>query len=185
MPAPSTRSGLGRRDPRRGGAARAAFTMVEVVATMMLAVVLGVVVTGGFLMSQRMAAANRIRTQARVILQRNIDLALSLPFTSVNIPACLALTPESGDPDQDPPKVPFNDPSLPAPPSGREGEVPLLRHPDGSVSVAGTLLRTVQLQTDPNPAGAVIHRVTFTLSYDYLGRSQEISLTTLRARDDH
>jgi len=183
MPAPCSNSGSfprlttgGRRFALRGRQRENGFTLLEVVAAMIVAVVLGVIVTGGFLMSQKMAASGRIRTQARVILQRNIDLALSIPFTGVSTPPSLELTV-----GQSLPGVPFNDPTLPPP--SQVGQVPLLvSSNDGAPLVTGTLWRHCE-ELD-NPDKAVIHRITFTVRYDYLGSAQEISLTTLRSRDD-
>lgn len=114
----------------------------------------------------RKAAVMRTMNNALAILQRNIDTALGVPFTTSGaVPAILAIG--SGPYDDD------GDGDL---------NVPVVVARNGtSRVVTGTLTRTVT--AEPNPVGADIRRVTFTLNWAYRGRPYTASMTTLRTND--
>ena len=146
---------------------RLAFTLAEVVIAMMIAVLIGSGVVGSLLTSERFSARMRLLTNARVILQRNIDTALGVSFTTTATPDILAITPASG--------VVFNDNG-----SAQE-QIAVLR--SGTIAmVTGTVTRIVT--AEPNPDNADIRRVTFRIDYSYLSRLSSFSMTTIRARDD-
>lgn len=157
---------------------------------MVIASVLGVIAVGGLLMVQKSSAANRVRTQARVILQRNINTALNIPFTSTAVPSILALTTDSGgstspeNPNIPPPGVRFHEQGIMVGGTQTPALTPILQTPDGEVLLSGTLWRSVKPLTSPNPSGATIRRVTFSITYNIQGREQRLSLTTLRSQDD-
>lgn len=134
-----------------------------------LAIVLSAVI-GGLLVVNRNATANRTMTAARLIVERNIERALSVSYDLANIPSILATTSPSG--------VVWDDDG------GGDNQVEILvQNASGTTShLKGTLRRIVRMETTPN--GAPVRRVTFRLNYDYLGRPFETEMTTLRAVDD-
>ena len=144
-----------------------AFTLAEVIVAMMVAVLIGSGVVASLLTSDRFSARMRVLTNARVILQRNIDTALGVSFTTTSTPDILAITPASG--------VVFNDNG-----SAQEN-IAVLRN--GTIAmVTGTVTRIVT--AEPNPDNADIRRVTFRIDYTYLSRLSSFEMSTIRARDD-
>ncbi len=150
---------------------QAGFSFMEVIAAMTVAVLLGVVVIGGLITAQRYAAATRLSTNARLLLQRHLDTALNVKFTSASTPSILELT------------------------SGEKGEIyteleqsidgvtiPIAMDNHGGAFVSGTLWRKVV--SEPNPVNADIRRVTFTIEYHFQGRDHSLSLSSIRSRDD-
>lgn len=121
------------------------------------------------LVSNRIAATNRIRTAARAIVQRNIDTALTVRFDSTATPGILALT-SGTDYDDD----------------GSDNGVDILTLKDTAGAtlpvVKGTLQRTVTAVS--NPQGADIRRVEFSLSYLFQGKPTTVSMSTVRTIDD-
>ncbi len=126
----------------------------------------------------RDAAATRMLTNARAIVQRNIDTALSVTYTSdlsTPIPAILALTPSQGSVWDDD--------------SGAPNMVDVaLQGSSGAQLVQGALTRIV---TEVDPVDAVdkidqakIRKITFQLNYTYRGKPFTYSLSTMRAIDD-
>jgi hypothetical protein len=113
------------------------------------------------------AVSTRIATNAREIVQRNIEAAMGPPFTSSNVPPILAITNSIGaywDDD-----------------GGGDNRETIYMSRDGTVKVTGTLLRTVRSET--NDVSADIRRVTFHLDYSMYGRPMSYEMTTLRAVD--
>lgn len=144
------------------------FALIEV---MMGAVLIGLVAVGsvqGLGRMNRNASSNRVITNARAIVQRNIDNALSVTATSSSIPAILALTSASG--------VVYDDDA------GAANIVSVVLQGSSSVQlVQGTLTRIVTAVT--NPASADIRQITFRLDYFYQGRPYSYSLNSMRAID--
>jgi len=117
----------------------------------------------------RTAATNRIITNARAVLQRNIDTALSVTCPKDSIPAILAITPASGQVYDDD--------------AGVANLVTVAQRGSSSVDLAtGTLTRIVTAVV--NADGSDIRQITFRLDYTYRGRPHSQSLTSLRAIDD-
>jgi hypothetical protein len=140
--------------------------------TMVAAAVLGIVVVGtshALLTANRIAAASRVLTGARAVLQRNIDTALASTFTQATEPAILAITPATG--------VPYDDDG------GFDNTIQIAVQDNGTAIVAsGTLTRTVVAIA--NADNADIRQITFQLQYNYRGRPVSIAMSTIRSRDD-
>lgn len=111
------------------------------------------------------AVSTRIMTNAREIVQRNIEGAVGAPFTSTSIPPILA-TASGAVWDDD---------------GGGDNLETIYTSRDGTAKITGTLLRTVQ--TEANAVGADIRRVTFHLDYSIFGRPMSYEMTTIRAMD--
>ena len=140
--------------------------------SMVAAAVLAIVVVGtshALLTANRIAAASRVLTGARAVLQRNIDTALVSTFTQSTEPAILVPTlagPETYDDD-----------------GGFDSTIQIAVQDNGTAVVAsGTLTRSVVAIT--NADNADIRQITFRLQYTYRGRPVSISMSTIRSRDD-
>jgi prepilin-type N-terminal cleavage/methylation domain-containing protein len=145
------------------------FTLAEVVATTAAVAILGATTMIGLLNAQKHAAATRVMNSARVVVQRNIDTALGVKFSSVDIPKILQITGSNGEV--------YNDTS-----PTFTGKVPIVVTSGSNTMVEGTLTRTVLSHT--NSAYAVVRRITFKIDYTYQNRPFTYSITTLRAQDD-
>ena len=116
-----------------------------------------------------MAAASRVLTGARAVIQRNIDNALTVTFSQASQPAILAITPSSGTVWDDD--------------GGFDKIIQIAVQDNGTAVVAaGVLTRTVTAVA--NSDSADIRQTTFRLDYTYRGRAQTISMTTMRSIDD-
>ncbi|MEK0449587.1 MAG: hypothetical protein RL088_1855 [Verrucomicrobiota bacterium] len=144
-----------------------AFTLIEViVACSVIAIAFGGIMHAMILLN-RQAMLSRIQTNARVVVQRNIERALAEKFTPIQIPEILELTDSSGKP--------WND-------DGSSAPVAVVVENGGStVTIPGVLNRIVTQIANPN--GADIRRVTFSLSYPFRGRTLSYSASTIRSRD--
>ncbi len=140
--------------------------------SMVAAAVLAMVIVGtshALLIANRLAAASRVLTGARAVLQRNIDTALASTFTQSTVPAILAITAANG--------AAYDDDG------GFDNTVQISVQDNGTAVVAsGTLNRTVEAVA--NADNADIRKVTFTVQYTYRGRPQSLSMSTIRSRDD-
>ena len=144
------------------------FSLVQALIGMAVIVIAGMASVEALILTNQRAASMRTANNARAIVQRNIDVALGVPFTTTNVPAVLATTVSGGvqyDEDGD------GDPTV---------KVVVTRNGTGSV-VTGQLYRTVV--AEGNPASADIRRVTFRLNYTYRSRPYSVSMTTLRTND--
>ncbi|MCE9610729.1 MAG: hypothetical protein K8R23_11095 [Chthoniobacter sp.] len=152
-----------RRELRTSG-----FALIEV---MMGAVLIGLIAVGsvqGLGRMNRNAASNRVITNARAIVQRNIDNALSVTATASSVPAILAITSASG--------VVYDDDA------GAANIVSVVLQGSSTVQlVQGTLTRIVTAVS--NPDSADIRQITFRIDYVYQGRAYSYSLTSMRAID--
>lgn len=132
--------------------------------------VLGLVATTAIatlMVLNKNAVSTRLMTNAKEIVQRNIEQAVGVPFTSSTIPTILAPTVSGG--------VPWDE-------AGGSGPVTIYTTRDGAGwAVQGTLTRTVTAEA--NTPNADIRRVKFRLSYVLFGRQMGYELTTLRAVD--
>ncbi len=135
------------------------------------AAALALVIVGAsqaLLTANRIAAASRVLTAARSVVQRNIDTALTTTFTQASTPAILAY-PANG--------VVWDDDG------GGDNTVQISVQDNNTAIVAsGVLTRTVTALS--NADNAVVLQVTFSLTYTYRGRTDTVSMTTIRARDD-
>ena len=140
--------------------------------SMIAAAILAILIVGtsqALLTANRLASASRILTGARAVLQRNIDTALASTFTQTSTPAILQITPAGG--------------SLYDDDGGFDNAIQIAVQDNGTAVVAsGTLTRTVLAIT--NADNAEIRNITFRLQYTYRGRPQDLSMSTIRSRDD-
>lgn len=114
------------------------------------------------------AVAMRTLNNARAIVQRNIDTALGVPFSTSQQPAILAITSTSG--------AVYDD-------DGGGDNLVTIAVPKSAAgtTVRGTLTRIVTAEA--NSDGADIRRVTFRLNYTIRGRAYAVEMTTLRGSD--
>ena len=133
----------------------------------------GVVVIAGIVAVQSLALLNarasamRIFNNARAVVQRNIDTAVGVPYTTAAVPAILATTTAGGSVWVD---------------DGANNLENVVYLSNGtSTLVQGTLTRTVV--AEPNSESQALLRVTFQLSYTYRKRNYSYSMKTLRAPD--
>ena len=115
----------------------------------------------------RHAAFSRMQTNARAVVQRNIDQALSEKFTLQSNPAILAITGTTGAVWDDD--------------GGGDSKVAVVQNGTGTVTSYGTLTRTVTSITNTN--GADIRSIRFALSYAYRGKTYSYAANTVRAID--
>jgi hypothetical protein len=144
---------------------------MEAVVAMALVLVTAISATHSFLVSNRIAASNRVLTSARAIMQRNLDNALSLRWDSTYTPPVLAITSAGGSV--------FDDDG------GGDNTVALLVQTNNGISTTllqGTLNRIVTAVS--NPQGADIRRVTFRITYTFQKRNYSVEMSTMRAIDD-
>ena len=147
--------------PERG------MTIVEIAMGM---AVLGIVAAGAlasFITLNKNAVRTRIMTNAKEVVQRNIETAVGLPFLSTSTPAILATTGTAGAAWDDD--------------GGGDNAITIYTSRDGTQKVTGTLLRIVR--PEPNSASADVRRVTFHLDYSIFGIPASYEMTTIRALD--
>lgn len=153
--------------------AEAGIALVEMVVGLTLLALIAVSSTQALLQANRQAAIMRTMTAARGVVQRNIDTALTVNWSSTLQPPILALTSSGG--------TPYDDDA--APESNTDNVVQIAVMENGTTkTVPGTLWRIV---TDvPNPDNAPLRKVTFRLDYTYLTRAYSVQMDTERAIDD-
>ncbi len=146
----------------------AGFTLVQVMVATAVIVIVGLASVQALVLMNRKAATMRTLNNARAVVQRNIDTAMGVPFSSALEPPILAITTASGSVYDDD--------------GGGDNlvNVALLRA-GTSAWLKGTLTRTVIAEA--NAEGVDIRRVTFSLTYTYRGRPYSFAMTTLRTFD--
>jgi len=149
------------------------FTLMEVVFGILFSLTLGAVIVTSLITSQSFAARARLLTNARAIVQRNIDAATAIAFTSGSIPTILQTTPTSG--------VVCDDDGG----SGSPVENIQVQQSGTNALVTGTLTRIVSNEPAvvTGTVSALVQRVTFRIDYTYLGNPYTYSITTLRSAD--
>ena len=134
--------------------------------------VLTMVIVGAshaLLTANRIAAASRVLTGARAVVQRNIDTALTVTFTQASQPAILAITTPTGQVYDDD--------------GGFDNTIQIAVQDNGTAVVAaGVLTRTVTAVA--NADNADIRQITFRLDFTYKGRAETMSMSTMRSIDD-
>lgn len=154
-----------------------AFALVELLVSLTLLALVATSSTLAFLHANRQAAVMRAMTAARGIVQRNIDTALTVGWTSTLEPAILTLTLPTGT---------LYDDDAP-PESTADNLVQIAVMENGTTkSIPGNLWRIV---TDVTPSAippddAQLRSVTFRLDYTYLSRPYSVQMDTERAIDD-
>ncbi len=156
--------------PQSDFLSNAGFTIVEIVISVALLAAFAVGSIEALLTLNRNASSTRIISCAREVVQRNMEAAMTVPFSSSSIPPILNVTTGTGWNET-------NDVVL------GTAAIPLIVARDGTVFSTGTLKRTVALATT-----AGFHpdtrRVTFTLSYFVNGRPKpDYTLTSMRSPD--
>jgi type II secretory pathway pseudopilin PulG len=140
-------------------------TLVEIAIGISILGVMAAAAIATLMILNKNAVATRVMTNAREIVQRNIETAVGSPFTSGNVPAILVATGGSTWDE-----------------AGGSNPVVIYTSRDGSNStVLGTLTRTVT--AEPNTPNADIRRVKFRLAYNLFGRPMSYEMTTIRAID--
>jgi hypothetical protein len=134
---------------------------------------MGIMVTAYVIASQsllfmnRAAALSRLRTNARIVVERYILQALSVPYTGTSAPGILGITPAGGAVIDDD--------------GGADGLTNIMTQDStGPVLVKGTLVKFVT--GIANTYSADIRRVTFRMNYDYAGKNYTYEITTIRAK---
>jgi type II secretory pathway pseudopilin PulG len=142
-------------------------TLVEIAIGVALLGLVATTALATLMVLNKNAVSTRLMTNAKEIVQRNIEKAVGVPFTSTGIPTILAPTVSGG--------VPWDE-------AGGSLPVTIYTSRDGTgTPVQGTLTRTVTAEA--NTPNADIRRVKFRLSYTLFGRQMGYELTTLRAVD--
>ncbi len=139
---------------------------------MVAAGVLTMVIVGAsqaLLTANRIAAASRVLTGARAVVQRNIDTTLTVTFTQNSQPAILAITPATGTVYDDD--------------GGFDNTIQIAVQDNGTMVVASGILTRI-VTAVANSDNADVRKVTFRLDYTYRGRAESISMTTMRSIDD-
>lgn len=156
---------------------RAGVAMMEVVMAMALILVVAVSVTQLFMVATKMAASNRVLTAARIVVQRNLDNALSVRWDADTTPAILVTTTATG--------AVYDDDGDNLNGEGTNKIALLISKTPSNTSYAmipATMIRTVT--TVANAQSATILKIKFTLTYTYQNRTQVIEMSTMRAIDD-
>lgn len=153
--------------PPRNRPAERGMTLVEIVIGAALLALIAATAIGSLVILNKHAVSSRIMSNAREIVQRNIEAAVGYPFTSAIEPNILKITSASGTPWDD---------------SGGTAQVTVYTSRDGTgPTLKGTLTRTVLAEA--NPPGADIRRVKFHLDYTLFNRALSYEMTTIRAMD--
>ena len=153
---------------RRHRGEAAGFTLVQVMVATAIIVIVGLASVQALVLMNRKAATMRVMNNARAVVQRNIDTAMGVPFTSTSTPAILATTTSSGSVYDDD--------------GGSDNLVNIALFRAGTTAwLKGTLTRTVVAES--NADNADIRRVTFSLSYVYRGKTYSFAMSTLRTQD--
>ena len=149
-------------------ARKTGFSLVQTVVAMGVIAISGAAGVTALVQLNNKAAAMRTLNNARAIVQRNIDTALSVSFSTTLQPAILATTSASG--------VVFDDDA------GGDNLVTIVNpKTSAGTTVKGTLTRIVSAQA--NSDGADIRRITFRINYTIRGRAYSYAMTTLRGSD--
>ena len=163
---PVARSFSGKQSALRRAAA--GFTIVQVMVAMGVIVICGIAGVQTLVLINQKAAAMRLLTNARAVVQRNIDTALCVPFSSTIQPALLAVTAPAG--------AVYDDDD------GGDNLVSIALTRAGTDAVVrGTLTRTVLAEA--NADGVDIRRCTFRLDYTFRRHAYSYEMTTLRTVD--
>ena len=81
---------------RKSRTQRAGFSIVQVMVAMGVIIICGIAGVQALVHVNQKAAAMRLMANARAVVQRNLDTALCVPFSSTIQPAILAITGAGG-----------------------------------------------------------------------------------------
>jgi type II secretory pathway pseudopilin PulG len=143
------------------------FTLIELMVATAVIIIVGIAGVQALAMMNSKAAAMRILNNARAAVQRDIDTAMGVPYTTASVPAILATTPSTGTVYVD---------------SGTGNlETVVLMSNSTTPLITGTMTRTVLAQA--NGQNQPLLSITFSLTYTYRKHNYTYSMTTLRAPD--
>jgi prepilin-type N-terminal cleavage/methylation domain-containing protein len=143
------------------------FTLIELMVATAVILIVGIAGVQALAMMNSKAAAMRILNNARAAVQRDIDTAMGVPYTTTSVPAILATTPGTGTVYVD---------------SGTGNLETVVLMSNGTTPlIQGTMTRTVVAQA--NSENQALLSITFSLTYTYRKHNYTYSMTTLRAPD--
>lgn len=156
-------------------------TLVELMIMLSIVALIGMSAMDVLLICERVSAVSRLYTNARVVVQRNLDNATGVLFTGTGTsvaPVVLQITSSSGVVCDDDAGSPLEN-------------ISVLLSGTGNILVSGTLSRKVTIlpassfASDVVTAGVppVVMQVQFQIDYDYRSRHYTFSETTLRSQD--
>lgn len=142
-------------------------TIVEIAIAMALLGLIAAAAIAALTVLNKNATSTRVMSNAREIVQRNIEAAIGSPFTSSTEPDILKTTGASGSPWDE---------------NGGSNQVTVYSSRDGTGPIVqGALTRTVTVEA--NTPSADIRRVKFRLAYTLFSRPMSYEMTTIRAMD--
>ncbi len=145
-------------------------TLLEVLIGMAIISLYATAAMPALLTMNHIAAAARIMTTAKEVVDRNVEAANAAPFTASSVPAILTVTGSSVQ------CIDY--------PSGASNPINLLPDTTGAAVVTGTLTKSVTLWSTADATDNANTRiVTFTMSYSLFRRQMTYQATTLRAPD--
>lgn len=147
--------------------ARQGFALVEIAISVALLGLVSASALVTLISLNKNAVSTRLMTTVREVVQRNIETAVGVPWTSSSTPSILAITSATGSSWDE--GISGNNP------------IPIYISRDGTSKITGTLVRIVT--SEPNTPSADIRRVTFRLNYALYGRNLSYEMTTIRAMD--
>lgn len=166
----SEESGLPSMGKARLLVATQGITLLEVLVGMAIISLYATAAMPALLTMNHIAQVARIMTTAKEVVDRNVEAASAVPFTSSTVPAILAVTGSS---------VQCSDY-----PSGASNPISLLPDSAGASIVTGTLSKSVSLwNTTDATDNANTRIVTFTMTYSLFRRQMTYQATTIRAPD--
>jgi hypothetical protein len=152
--------------------------MVQVMVSTAMILICGQAGVQTLLFMNNKALAMRIMSNARAVVQRNIDTAMNVPYTSTSVPSILATNSSSASALGNV----YNETTM-QDASGATSNI--LLSDSGTTLLTGTLYRNVTAETysDSTNTTIIVRRVTFTMNYNLRGRAYSFSITTLRSVD--
>jgi hypothetical protein len=163
--------------PSRFGG-RSGFMLVQVMVAAGITVLCGVASVQTLMFMNNKAFDMRVANSARAVVQRDIDMALGVPWTvSGSPPAILAITPSSSSLGNVYDDVNNAD--------SANAVTNIVMSDSGTALVTGTLYRKVapQSYSDSTNTTVIVATVTFTVTYKMRNRNYTYAMTTLRSVD--
>jgi len=144
---------------------------MEVIVAMLMLLLVGVAATRSMAVINQQASTNRLRLNARAIVDRCITRALNSPFSATTEPNILGLTTETR----------YNDTTNQDVSSTANPDIDMVvQDAGGSAAVSAKLFRTVTAVA--NDENVDIRRITLRIEYVSRGKTYNYSSTTVRAK---
>lgn len=152
--------------------------MLQVVVATAMTVICGAASVQSLLFMNNKAFAMRVISSARAVAQRNIDTAMSVPYSSTSVPTVLATNASASTTDGN-----VYDEANAV--DSANAVCNIVLSDSGTPLLNGTLYRNVTPETysDSTNTTIIVRRVKFTIKYNLRGRAYAFSITTLRAVD--